>query len=116
MAQWINCLLNKHEDLSLGPQHPNKMSGMAARMSITLVLSGSGKKIPGGLWAASVAHWLALGSVRDPVSKAGGAMEDDTRCHLLTSICKVHTHTHTHTHTLSLSLSVCLLQEWRENI
>lgn len=56
MAQWINCLLNKHEDLSLDPQRPYQIPGMAARMSVTLVLGGNDKIIPGAHWAASVAN------------------------------------------------------------
>lgn len=38
MAQWINYLLCKHEDLNLDPQNPYTMPGLAARMSVTPVL------------------------------------------------------------------------------
>lgn len=57
MAQWVNCLLNKHEDPSLDPQHVYEMSGMAARVSATPVLRGNDKEILGARQAASVTNW-----------------------------------------------------------
>ena len=33
MAQWVKCLLSKHEDLSSGPQRPGKKMGMVACVS-----------------------------------------------------------------------------------
>lgn len=30
MAQWVGCLLHKHKDLSLDPQHQCKNSGLVA--------------------------------------------------------------------------------------
>lgn len=54
MAQWVKCLLSKHEDLSSGPQCPGKKMGMVACVSNPRAGKEEGGRVPGAPWSASL--------------------------------------------------------------
>lgn len=45
MASWVKCLLYKHEDVSLDPQHPHKKTGVVVCASIPSAGRGGDKQI-----------------------------------------------------------------------
>lgn len=91
---WVKCLLYKHKNLSVDPQHPHKNQ---AKQNIPLTPAFRYRKIPGACSLANIANKWASHSERDPVSKK--KVENDRKWHpALTSVLNMQMHGYIYQH------------------